>query len=81
MGVRMKGVWREVWEICGRCGFPYPLSMLTKQKGLLVCSGCFDNTLVERRSQMIDQVLADGQEGDNPKAEKQASDDTFEIMF
>jgi hypothetical protein len=55
--------------------------MLTKQKGLLVCSGCFDNTLVERRSQMIDQVLADGQEGDNPKAEKQASDDTFEIMF
>jgi hypothetical protein len=82
MAVRRQGVWREVWEVCGRCGREYPLSMLHKQHGLLVCADDFDNTAIEKREAMIQSVLANGQESENPKLEKQAVDeDTYDISF
>lgn len=30
---------REPWESCARCGFDFPVSMLRRQNGLLVCAG------------------------------------------
>jgi hypothetical protein len=78
----MKGVWGEQWDYCDRCGFVFPISQLQKQKGLLVCSKDLDDLSIERRDGIIAQVLADGREGDNPKAEKLAEDDSFpELEF
>jgi hypothetical protein len=79
----MKGIWNTQWAYCDRCGFPHPIGMLTKQKGLLVCHchGCFDDRSNERRASQIAEILADGREGENPKAEKQAEIDEFELEF
>jgi hypothetical protein len=76
---RHKGVWRDQWAYCDRCGFPHPISMLTKQKGLLLCSdhGCLDNLENERRPRRIAETLSDGREAENPKVEKQAEQDSF----
>jgi len=32
---------------CDRCGFVFPLSDLTRQKGLLVCEKCLDQEVEE----------------------------------
>lgn len=49
----------EQWDMCGQCGFFFPISSLTKQKGLLICHRrtCFDNLDIERHSWMIQQVM------------------------
>lgn len=49
-----------------RCGSLFPISDLTKQKGLLVCNRrCVDNLEVERMPRMIERILSAGvdQEG------------------
>lgn len=55
----------EQWDICDQCGFPYPMSKLSQQKGLSVCPKCVDNLEVERRPAIIAQILSAGsdQEG------------------
>jgi len=58
--------------------------MLTKQAGLLVCNDhrCYDNQENERRQSRIAEVLSDGREGDDPKAEKMVEEDPFpELEF
>lgn len=51
--------YREAWDLCDRCGFPHPRSMLTMQKGLKLCSdhGCLDNLDIEHRDRIIAEVL------------------------
>lgn len=78
---RAKGVWRDLWKLCDRCGFLFPLGQLTKQKSLLVCKRCFDDNSNDRRQQKIAEVLSDGKEGENPLVEKQAEIDEFELEF
>ncbi len=53
------GIWRIDWARCDRCGFEHPVSMLTPQKGLLICHdhGCYDNLDVEQRSFIISEIL------------------------
>lgn len=56
----------EQWDLCDRCGFQFPMSQLTKQKGMLLCiKKCVDDLTVERRPFMIGQILGAGvdQEG------------------
>src|SRR5690348_797641 len=49
----------EQWSVCVRCGFPYPMSQLTQQKGLLVCTRyCWDNLQIERRPRDIQMTLS-----------------------
>lgn len=49
----------EQWDMCDQCGFQFPMSMLTKQKGKLVCvKRCVDNLEVERRDYVIGQMLS-----------------------
>ncbi len=31
------------WQDCERCGLPWPLKALRRQRGLLVCPECWDN--------------------------------------
>jgi hypothetical protein len=78
---RRKGVWRQQWAFCDRCGFEFPLSMLIKQQSLLVCSMCHDNLMNDGRDQVISRILSDGREGENPKVDKQSEDDSFEVEF
>lgn len=61
---RKQGIQREEWTTCARCGFLHPVSMLTPQKGMLLCHDhrCYDNLLVEERPMMIQAVLSDGEE-------------------
>ena len=56
---RQQGLYGVDWAICDRCGFPHPITMLTPQKGLLLCHdhGCFDNLDVEERPRIISDVL------------------------
>ena len=49
------------WQTCNRCGRLYPMFLLSKQKGLLVClTSCFDNLEVERRPWSIEQTVNPG---------------------
>lgn len=49
----------EQWDRCDRCGFNYPVSHLTRQKGLKVCTEkCVDNTDVENHVKIVRSVLA-----------------------
>jgi formylmethanofuran dehydrogenase subunit E len=33
----------EIWKLCDRCGFQYPMSMLRRSsKGRLLCDKCWD---------------------------------------
>lgn len=34
----------EEWKLCDRCDVGYVKARLLEQKGLLVCSGCYDLT-------------------------------------
>lgn len=48
----------EQWDLCDRCGFRYPMSLLVMQKGTLVCTVmCVDNLDVERRPAEIASIL------------------------
>jgi hypothetical protein len=60
---RHQGIQRVEWDICGRCSFEYPITMLIIQNGRLVCTKtCYDKTLVEERPLIIAQVLDDESE-------------------
>lgn len=71
------------WHYCDRCGFPYPVSQLVKQSGLIVCrEKCWDNpqaTLsVDRRLSTIAQVLSEPNDGEPELADilkNEVSDD------
>ena len=79
---KASGVWRQQWQLCDTCKQLHPIGQLNKQKGKLVCYGCLDNLLVERRSRMIAERLGDGREAENPKADKQAQGDPYsELSF
>lgn len=61
---RHDGIQRVEWDVCDRCKFEYPVTMLVMQKGLKVCTKtCYDKTLVEDRPAMIAAVLQDESEG------------------
>ena len=64
---RARGIWREQWKLCDRCAFIHPLSLLVRQKGLLLCTdhGCLDNLDVERRSFIISRVVSQPGEFEN----------------
>lgn len=48
----------EQWDRCDRCGFIYPMTDLTLQKGLKVClKTCKDNLDIERRQSGIARRL------------------------
>lgn len=70
---RQKGIWREQWALCDRCQFNHPLSMLVRQKGLLLCTdhGCLDNLDVERRPYIIAKVLNQPGEFENEREKVQ----------
>lgn len=53
--------------MCDRDGFFYPMSRLTKQKGMLLCRMCLDNLEVERRPFFIEQVLGPSGSGSIPE--------------
>jgi len=65
------GVQRTEWRKCDRCGFMYPITMLTRQLGLLVCaSTCRDDISILYRATQIAKVLAVPGEGMSEQAEK-----------
>lgn len=68
---RHKGVWREEWDVCDRCGFEHPISMLFMQQGLKLCKdhGCYDDLSNYYRTRIIAEVLRDNQEGKSDKNE------------
>lgn len=80
--ISLKG---EQWDICGRCGSPYPLSQLVKQNGMLVCTvkPCWDDTTfdIECRQRVIADLLSDGSEAENPLQEIRAGDDDVPRFF
>ena len=51
------------WHRCDRCGTDQRVSDLVRQQGFLVCKtyNCVDNTLVNKRPQLIQQVLDSGE--------------------
>lgn len=73
---------KQQWDTCQRCGFLFPMGMLVKQKGLLICTRptCFDNLEVERRSQVIERTLSSGndQEGVDLRAFDRGMFDGFD---
>lgn len=52
----------EQWTLCDRCGFQFPMSRLSVQKGIFVCARCFDNLEVERRALVIEREMGAGVE-------------------
>lgn len=80
---RHQGITGEQWDKCGRCGFEYPASQLTRQFGLVVCfKTCYDNTDNRRevRDALIAQKLGDGQEGRDELHSEQLTD-PGELVF
>lgn len=56
---RQQGLWGEEWDICDRCGFKHPISMLSMQLGLKLCHdhGCYDDISNMRRLYIITEIL------------------------
>jgi len=49
----------EQWQICDRCGVYYPISQMTTQLGLYVCTkNCVDNLDVLRRGRVMAEKMA-----------------------
>jgi hypothetical protein len=69
--MKRRGVWHKLWGKCSRCGFDYPLDMLTPQLGLLVCSlnACVDNLDTIYRPSIIAAKLAEPKEADSALAQ------------
>jgi hypothetical protein len=74
-----RGLWYQQWKLCDRCGFAWPLGMLTMQKGLLLDAKCVDNLDVEYRPKHIAEILADTSETTNEM--EQVSSDPQVIEF
>lgn len=52
----------EQWDHCERCGFRKPMSRMTYQKGLRVCTDtCVDNLTIERHPIEVGKILETGQ--------------------
>lgn len=52
----------EQWDHCERCGFRKPMSSLTYQKGLRVCTQtCVDNLEIERHAVEVGKILERGE--------------------
>ena len=45
------------WHFCDRCGYPYRVSELRRQLGLILCAPCFDNPIAWYRPLMIQDLL------------------------
>lgn len=54
----------EQWELCAICGFLWPLSQLSIQKGAYRCYRCIDDLTIERHPMEVMRVL-----GANPEVE------------
>ena len=69
----------EQWQSCDRCGRLYPMSSLTKQKGMMLCqtTPCFDNLDVERREYIIERVMNPGSAQDQEGVDTRAIDRGF----
>lgn len=71
----------EEWTNCARCGFIHPVSMLSKQLGLLLCSChfCLDDISNMRRHKEIQEVLSDPTEfeSDLSKLQKEKGEVVF----
>lgn len=76
---RHQGLWMQQWQKCDRCGFDFPLGMLTMQKGLLLDAKCLDNLDVEFRPKIIAEALSDTTETTNEL--EQVFDDPQTIEF
>ncbi len=68
---RPNELYGEQWDTCARCGFDHPISMLSVQKGMKLCSdhGCLDDLDVERRQFVIQDVLSSGEELQDKRGE------------
>jgi hypothetical protein len=61
---------RSQWQLCDRCGLMYPLTQLTRQQGLTVCTRtCTDNLDNQYRPKQIAEVLATPGEGTDERSE------------
>ena len=78
---RHRGIWRQQWRLCARCGFQFPLGMLIQQKGLLVDPKCVDNLDVEFRPKVIAEVLSDEQETINEEEQIYQDPQDLDIVF
>jgi hypothetical protein len=60
---RHQGIQRVEWDVCDRCRFEYPVTMLILQNGFKVCTKtCYDKTLIEDRPLIIAAILDDESE-------------------
>lgn len=75
---RNQGITFERWAICARCGFSFPETQLTPQKGLLLCPKDLDNLDVEMRPRMIAEVL---QDEETQKDRPNVADDSGDLVF
>lgn len=68
---RHQGIWGVQWDVCDRCGFEHPISMLFMQQGLKMCKchGCLDDLSILYRARDIAEILRDNQEGKSDKSE------------
>lgn len=59
-----RGIRGEQWDLCGVCGFQFPMGQLVMQKGVLKCTRrtCFDDLTIERHSSEVERVLSAGVE-------------------
>lgn len=76
---RQRGIWRELWRTCDRCGFIHPVGMLIQQKGMLLCTdhGCVDNLDVEQRPFLIGLILTAGDDANDQFVDSPPTDIEF----
>lgn len=53
---------KEQWDLCDRCGLLFPISQLSRQKGLMVDKRCQDTLATERHSLEVMKALSIGAE-------------------
>lgn len=64
------GILNVQWQLCDRCGLMYPLTKLTRQQGIIVCSvTCVDNLDNQYMPKIRAEVLATPGEGSDERAE------------
>ena len=76
---RHRGLYYSMWQACSICGFPFPITELTMQKGGLRDAKCLDNLDVEYRPKIITEMLGDTQETENERIH--VADDPNTIEF
>lgn len=63
------GIRKVQWQLCARCGEMYPLTQLTLQQGLILCTKtCVDNLDNQYRPKEIEAVLATPGEGTDERS-------------